>query len=106
MLRLAHPLSSCHTGLATYVEQPLPAPFHTDSDQPRVVDARLSEVPPTAMTLAAEAGHDVPYPSSPVEAVIAIPGWTKYLAFADASALLSGPPQLLVIAFTPGWVAA
>ena len=57
-------------------EQPLPAPDHADSVQPRVVPAAFrSEVPPTATTNCEDAGNSTPNPPSPEEAVTAMPGW-------------------------------
>ena len=41
----------CHLGLALRVEQPLPAPLHADSVQPRVLLALVRLVPPTATTV-------------------------------------------------------
>ena len=44
-------------------EQPLPAPDHADSVQPRVVPAAFrSEVPPTATTNCEDAGNSTPNP--------------------------------------------
>ncbi len=40
----------CHDGFAFSVEQPLPAPLHADSDQPRALPSRTRLVPPTAIT--------------------------------------------------------
>ena len=50
-------------------------PVHAVSVQPRVFDALCSEVPPTAVTVCAEAGNSVPYPESPAAATMATPGW-------------------------------
>ncbi len=49
-VRRAQPVSFCHEGLATYAEQPEPAPDQALSVQPRALEARLSVVPPTAVT--------------------------------------------------------
>ena len=61
--RLAQPvvMPLWKAGLATYVEQPEPAPsvelvFQTVSVQPRVLLAVVSEVPPTAVTYFEVAG--------------------------------------------------
>ena len=59
-VRLAHPLSVCQGGLASYFEQPLPAPFHTVSFHPRGLLSRLSVVPPTAVTYGDAAGYSTP----------------------------------------------
>lgn len=50
--RFAQPVSKVDAAAsgALYVEQPDPAPFHTDSDQPRAVPGAVtSEVPPTVV---------------------------------------------------------
>src|SRR3954471_2870110 len=52
--------ADCHAGLVLRVEQPLPAPLHAVSVQPRVLVALLSEVPPTATTVPNEAGDSTP----------------------------------------------
>ena len=67
-VRLAQPVSFCQDGLASYAEQPEPAPPfalfvepHTASTQPRVDDDDLvSDVPPTAVTSADDAGYSTP----------------------------------------------
>ena len=50
--RFAHPVTAGFWPLriALSVEQPEPAPLHADSDQPRLFDAWVSDVPPTAVT--------------------------------------------------------
>ncbi len=50
--RLAQPVPKEAAPLSAvlYAEQPLPAPLHAVSVQPRALDAVLSEVPPTAVT--------------------------------------------------------
>ena len=49
-VRLRQCLSCCQDGLATYAEQPLPAPDQADSVQPRAVcGALIRVVPPTAI---------------------------------------------------------
>src|SRR5919202_3563404 len=49
-VRFAQPASVCQDGLGSKALQPLPAPDHADSVQPRAVDvARVSDVPPTAV---------------------------------------------------------
>ena len=53
-------VSVCQDGLASYFEQPLPAPFHTVSVQPRERLSRLSVVPPTAVTYGEAAGYSTP----------------------------------------------
>ena len=49
-VRRAQPVSVCQEGLGSYAEQPLPAPFHAVSDQPRAFELGLRLVPPTATT--------------------------------------------------------
>ncbi|MYS61810.1 MULTISPECIES: hypothetical protein [Streptomycetaceae] len=54
-MRLAQPVSFCQDGFGSYAEQPEPVPspglvFQTTSFQPRELDARTSEVPPTEVT--------------------------------------------------------
>ncbi|WP_378208213.1 hypothetical protein [Amycolatopsis plumensis] len=57
MARLLHPVVTFwNAGFATLVEQPLPAPLHAVSVQPRVPPPWVSEVPPTAVTYCEEAG--------------------------------------------------
>jgi hypothetical protein len=59
---VAHPVLTRFwmAGLAKTLEQPLPAPDHADSVQPRVVAERVSRVPPTAVTVGALAGKLTP----------------------------------------------
>ncbi|MFD7020907.1 hypothetical protein [Streptomyces sp. NPDC059928] len=65
-VRLEQPVSVCQDGFGSYAEQPEPAPLppelvpQTDSDQPRELLSRLSEVPPTAVTYWEAAGYSVP----------------------------------------------
>src|SRR5437667_4960403 len=59
-VRRAQPVSVCQLGLVTKAEQPLPAPFHTVSVQPRAFDARTRLVPPTAVTNRDAAGNSTP----------------------------------------------
>src|SRR5215467_5304543 len=75
--RLAHPVlnDAWPDSAGFFVEQPLPAPDHAVSDQPRELVACTSEVPPTAVTKCDDAGNCTPNPLSPVLAVIAMPGW-------------------------------
>ena len=77
-VRLEQPVSCCQEGLASTPEQPEPAPDHTLSVQPRVLELRVSAVPPTAVTFFDAAGYSVTKPLSPEETVIATPGWLKY----------------------------
>ena len=61
-VRRTQPLSVWKAGFASYLEQPLPAPSvadvdQTDSVQPRALLARVSEVPPTAVTHGELAGY-------------------------------------------------
>ncbi|WP_206784850.1 hypothetical protein [Amycolatopsis sp. MtRt-6] len=57
MARLAQPVgTSWNAGLATLVEQPLPAPLQAVSVQPRVPPPWVSDVPPTAVTYCDDAG--------------------------------------------------
>src|SRR5690349_7184816 len=94
-VRRAQPVSVCQAGLGSKALQPLPAPLHALSRQPRVVVAsRVSEVPPTAVTFGEDAGHETPKPLSPELAVIAMPGWLKWASLVVSSAD-SSPPQLL-----------
>src|SRR5262245_3889280 len=74
-LRFEHPASVCQLGLPNTVLQPLPAPAHAVSLQPRALAAVLSEVPPTAVTCGDDAGNETPKPESPELAVIATPAW-------------------------------
>ena len=59
-VRLAQPVSCCQDGLGSYDEQPLPAPDHALSVQPRELDAWVSVVPPTAVTYCEAAGYSTP----------------------------------------------
>src|SRR4051794_38990935 len=76
--------SCCHRGLSNQAEQLEPAawPFASTaqavSDQPRLFAARVSVVPPTAVTVGRLAGNEAAswYPVSPEEAVMATPGWS------------------------------
>ena len=70
-----HPVSLWKAGFFSYAEQPLPAPLHAVSDQPRALLAGNKLVPPTLVTDGDEAGHSTPYPASPLLAVIGIPCW-------------------------------
>src|SRR5262245_49060348 len=77
MARLAHPVTAVvwKPGCAITVEQPEPAPLQAVSET-RVLPDIFNEVPPTAVTKAEDAGYDPPLnPASPVDAVIAMPGW-------------------------------
>src|SRR3954468_6632433 len=77
MARLAQPVTAVvwKLGCAITVEQPEPAPLQAVSET-RVVPDIFRVVPPTAVTNAEDAGYDPPLnPASPVDAVIAIPGW-------------------------------
>src|SRR5690242_21881125 len=49
-VRFAHAPLGSHDCRASCVEQPLPAPLHADSVKPRELLARVSVVPPTAVT--------------------------------------------------------
>src|SRR6476620_9047685 len=97
---VAPPVSVCHPGFGSKALQPLPAPLHADSVQPRAFAAVVSDVPPTAVTSGEAAGYETPNPSSPELAVIATPGWSKWTSLA-VSSLDSSPPPLLLIAFAP-----
>ncbi len=99
-MRRAQPGSVCHAGFGSNALQPLPAPLHADSVQPRALAAVVSDVPPTAVTRGEAAGYETPKPPSPELAVIATPGWSKWTSLA-ATSLDSSPPQLLLIAFAP-----
>src|SRR5262245_4658855 len=78
VLRIGHCRSRCHAGLATNAEQPLPAPLHASSVQPRDPGPWCSRlVPPTAISLERRAGNwGVPKPSATEDTVIATPGWS------------------------------
>src|SRR5215831_19599977 len=54
-------------------EQPDPAPLQAVSLQPRLLLARVSDVPPTAVTNCEAAGYSTPKPLSPELAVTATP---------------------------------
>ncbi|MFJ9712786.1 hypothetical protein [Streptomyces sp. NPDC101234] len=56
IVRPGQSVSCCQAGLSTQAGQPLPDPAQADSCQPRSLSARVSEVPPTAMTLEYAAG--------------------------------------------------
>src|SRR3954452_19327412 len=100
-VRRAQPVSVWYDGFASKALQPLPAPSHADSLQPRAVPAaRVRDVPPTAVRNGDAAGYETPKPLSPELAVIAMPGWLKWTSFA-VSSLDSSPPQLLLIASAP-----
>jgi hypothetical protein len=73
--RIEHAVSVSQLGLLTIWLQPLPPPFHALSAQPRVDDDCESEVPPTATTPVQLAGDEMPYPLSPLDAVMRIPAW-------------------------------
>src|SRR5438552_18991254 len=49
--------SDCQAGFGSYGAQPLPAPAHADSDQPRSLPSLCRYVPPTAMTYCEAAGY-------------------------------------------------
>src|SRR5262249_4426489 len=91
-VRRVQPVSCCQVGLATTAEQPLPAPFHTVSVQPRPPVAVRRLVPPTAVTNRDAAGNSTPKPASPELAVIAMPGWLKNRFSSVVSAESSPPP--------------
>src|ERR671936_952584 len=75
-VRREHPESVCQEGFVTWELQPLPAPLHALSDQPRrVAPSAVRLVPPTATTYREAAGNSTPYPLSPELTVTAIPGW-------------------------------
>src|SRR5690348_11741683 len=59
-VRRAQAVSGCHGCLASYAEQPLPAPLQAVSLQPRAFEARPSVVPPTAVTNGEAAGYSTP----------------------------------------------
>jgi hypothetical protein len=73
-MRLEHPVSVCHEGLLMKREHPLPPPLQAVSVQPRVVELRRRDVPPTEVTYFDEDGNSVPYPESPLATVMAEPG--------------------------------
>src|SRR3954449_12094890 len=57
-VRFAQPVSVCQAGLGSKALQPLPAPDHADSVQPRAVEGlRVSDVPPTAVRNGEDAGY-------------------------------------------------
>ncbi len=49
-VRFEQPEPVCQDGLGSNAEQPEPAPDHAVSLHPRKFDARVSDVPPTAVT--------------------------------------------------------
>jgi hypothetical protein len=57
---LAQPESFCHAGFGSNAEQPLPAPDHAVSLQPRALLADVSVVPPTPVTYCDDAGQLTP----------------------------------------------
>ena len=59
-VRFAQPVSVCQLGLANTALQPLPAPLHAVSAQPRAVPERVRLVPPTAVTCGDDAGNWTP----------------------------------------------
>ena len=66
----------CQLGRASTNEQPLPAPDHAVSVQPREsLDPETRCVPPTATTPGEVAGYSGPVPLSPELTVIVAPGW-------------------------------
>src|SRR6185436_2580613 len=69
IVRREHPVSCCQLGLPYTPLHPLPAPLHTNSDQPREFVSVNSDVPPTATTCGDEAGNCTPNPLSPELAV-------------------------------------
>src|SRR5258706_9866159 len=74
-IRCAQPVSCCQDGFPKYALQPLPAPLHALSVQPRLVPAApMRLVPPTATTCPSAAGNSTPQPLSPELALTAIPG--------------------------------
>jgi hypothetical protein len=86
-VRRAQPVSVCHAGFGSNALQPLPAPLHADSIQPRAFAAVVSDVPPTAVTSGEAAGYETPNPLSPELAVIATPGWSKWTSRASMELL-------------------
>src|SRR5256885_3696147 len=104
-VRRAQPESCCQAGFVSFDEHPEPAPDQAVSVQPRELLAFFSDVPPTAVTVLAEAGQITPKPESPELAVIATPGWSKCES-AALVVLSSEPPQLLEMATTPSVFAA
>src|SRR3982751_2080298 len=97
----AQPVSCCQGGFGIPAERPEPAPLPAVSAQPRVVLARRSEVPPTAVTNRELAGWITPNPPSPLLAVMTTPGllrccWSKASWLVD-----SPPPQLLEMNLAP-----
>src|ERR671930_2046024 len=99
-VRREQPVSVCQAGFASNALQPLPAPLHALSVQPRVDELRVSEVPPTAVRKRDAAGYETPKPLSPELAVMATPGWLK-CASSAVWPLYSPPPQLFEIVFAP-----
>src|SRR6266702_350531 len=74
-VRWAQPVSVWNAGFGSKAEQPLPAPDHAVSDQPRALESWNSDVPPTEVTKGDAAGYSTPKPLSPLLAVTATPGW-------------------------------
>src|SRR3954464_1635063 len=95
-VRFAQPASVCQDGLGSKALQPLPAPDHADSVQPRAAEvSRVSDVPPTAVRNGEEAGYETPKPLSPELAVIAMPGWLKWASVAGSGGAPPPPPAVL-----------
>src|SRR5262249_49955203 len=93
----------CQAGLAHPSAHPDPVPSQAVSVQPRlVVRALSSDVPPTETTNCEDAGNSGPYPSSPADATMATPGWSKYFS----SLAMAGPPKLLETNLAPRETAA
>src|SRR2546423_692602 len=63
--RLQPVLTFCQEAVGSNAEQPDPAPLHAVSDQPRLLPAVVSEVPPTAVRNCDAAGYSTPKPLSP-----------------------------------------
>src|SRR3954451_21874510 len=89
--------ADCHVGRASRAEQPDPAPSvavvdQTDSVHPRVEASCVRRVPPTAVTKREAAGYSTRYPASPELAVIATPGWLKYVLSNQFDRNVSRPP--------------
>ncbi len=59
-MRFAQPASCWNAGLASYALQPEPEPLQTVSFQPRVFEAVVSAVPPTAVRVGYDAGDCAP----------------------------------------------
>ncbi len=78
MVRLVQPGPSARPAWAPELEQPLLAPLHTVSVQPRALPSAASSVPPTAVTFGALDGGQLGAVAVVAggETVTGIPAWS------------------------------